>query len=222
MPVLDEQIIGKVTEIFRNNLIDDVELIVFTQEFECAFCKQARELVQQLSTISDKIKYHAYDFQRDSGLANEYLVDKIPATIMTGKKKYGIRFYGVPAGYEFQSFIDDIVDVSHNASRLSESVKNRIRTVSTPVHIQVFTSPTCPYCYKAVRTAHQFAIENEVIKADMVNAIEFPHLVNKYAVMGVPKVVINETQQFAGAVSEDQFADQIMTAIKTSPDRIYV
>jgi glutaredoxin-like protein len=222
MSILDEQIIGKVAGIFKDNLVDEVALIVFTQEFECAFCKQARELVQQLATISNKIKYQVYDFQTDSATANDYQVDKIPATIVTGKKKYGVRFYGVPAGYEFLSFIDDIVDASHDASRLSESVKVRVRAVSKPVHIQVFTSPTCPYCYKAVRTAHQFAIENNLIRADMVDAIEFPHLVNKYAVMGVPKVVINETQQFAGAVSEDQFLDHIQNAIKTTSDRIYV
>jgi len=222
MSILDEQIIDKVAGIFKDNLVDEVGLMVFTQEFECAFCKQARELVQQLSAISDKIKFQAYDFQRDSATANDYQVDKIPAIIVTGKKKYGIRFYGVPAGYEFLSLIDDIVDVSHNASRLSESAKVRVRAVSKPVHIQVFTSPTCPYCYKAVRTAHQFAIENDLIRADMVDAIEFPYLVNKYAVMGVPKVVINETQQFAGAVSEDQFIDQILNAVKTASDGIYV
>jgi len=222
MPVLDEQTIGKVTEIFRNNLVDEVGLTVFTQEFECAFCKEVRELVQQLSAISYIIRFETYDFQKDSEKANEYLIDKIPATILTGKKKYGIRFYGVPAGYEFLAFVDDIVDVSHNASRLSDPIKSRIRAISKPVHIQVFTSPTCPYCYKAVRTAHQFAIENDLIRADMVNAIEFPYLVNKYAITGVPKVVINETQQFAGAISEDQFVDQIMTAIKASAEGIYV
>jgi len=222
MSVLDEQTIGKVTEIFQNNLVDEVGLTVFTQEFECAFCKKVRELVQQLSAISYRIRFEPYDFQKNSGKAKEYLVDKIPATIMTGKKKYGIRFYGVPAGYEFLAFVDDIVDVSHNASRLSDPVKSRIRAISKSVHIQVFTSPTCPYCYKVVRTAHQFAIENELIRADMVNAIEFPHLVNKYEVLGVPKIVINETQQFVGTISEDQFVDQIMMAIKTSTDGIYV
>jgi len=112
--------------------------------------------------------------------------------------------------------------VSHSAPRLSDPVKSRIWAVSKPVHIQVFTSPTCPYCHKVVRIAHQFAIENELIRADMINVIEFPHLVNKYEVMGVPKVVINETQQFAGAISEDQFVSRIIMAIKGSTDGIYV
>jgi len=109
MPVLDEQTIGRVTEIFRNSLVDEVGLTVFTQEFECAFCKEVRKLVLQLSAISYRIKSETFDFQKDSGKANEYLIDKIPATVMTGKRKYGIRFYGVPTGYEFLAFVDDIV-----------------------------------------------------------------------------------------------------------------
>jgi len=221
MSVLDEQTIRRVNEIFKN-LVDEVDLVVFSQEIECTYCKQARELVEQLSTFSDKIRCQVYDFQKDSEKVNTYAVDKIPATIIAGRRKYGVRFYGVPAGYEFLSFIEAIVDASRNASKLPEPVRARIKAVSRPVHIQVFTSPTCPYCYKVVRTAHQFAIENELIRADMVNATEFPHLVNKYAVMAVPKVVINETQQFTGAVSEQQFIDQITFATKATPDKIYV
>jgi glutaredoxin-like protein len=87
-----------------------------------------------------------------------------------------------------------------------------VRNISKPLHIQVFVTPTCPYCPKAVRTAHQLAIENPNITADMVESIEFPHLANRYSVMAVPKTVINDKIEFVGALPEEQFIDYVLKA----------
>lgn len=99
------------------------------------------------------------------------------------------------------------MDVSKSASRLSDATRNCVRAVSNPAHIQVFTTPTCLYCPGAVRTAHQLILENELVKADMVNAVEFPHLTTKYNVMAVPKIVVNEVHEFIGSLPEDQIMD---------------
>jgi predicted DsbA family dithiol-disulfide isomerase len=53
-----------------------------------------------------------------------------------------------------------------------------------------------------VLLAYQLAIESDLIKADMVEVIEFPHLATKYQVMGVPRTVMNETVHVEGAVPE--------------------
>jgi len=113
----------------------------------------------------------------------------------------------LPTGYEFLALVEDIVDVSKSASRLSDATRNCVRAVSNPAHIQVFTTPTCLYCPGAVRTAHQLILENELVKADMVNAVEFPHLTTKYNVMAVPKIVVNEVHEFIGSLPEDQIMD---------------
>jgi len=205
---------------FEKNLIDDVKLTVFTQEMECMFCREARELVQEVATISNKLKVDVYDFVRDAGRAEEYGVDKVPAIIVSGRKPYGIRFYGVPAGYEFKPFTDDIVNASRGSTALSEATKERLKSIDKPVHIQVFVTPTCPYCPSATGLAHQFAIESDFVKSDMVEVTEFPHLAQKYAVMGVPKIVINETVQFAGALPEDNFVQHVLLSVK--PSKIYI
>ncbi len=62
------------------------------------------------------------------------------------------------------------------------------------------------------RLAHQFARENENITADVIEAIEFPHLAQRYRVMGVPKTVINETIEVVGAVPESQFLTKVLEA----------
>jgi protein-disulfide isomerase len=89
--------------------------------------------------------------------------------------------------------------------------------VTEPVHIQVFVTPTCPYCPQAVFMAHQFAMENPLIRADMVEAIEFPQLANKYRVQGVPRVVFNETVHQEGAAPEPLMLAKLLEAIGVQP-----
>jgi glutaredoxin len=78
------------------------------------------------------------------------------------------------------------------------------------IHIQIFVTPTCPYCAMAVRFGHQFALECERIKADMIESTEFPHLAQKYSVFGVPKTIINETIFIDGAVPEETFLENVL------------
>ncbi|MEM0149404.1 MAG: thioredoxin family protein, partial [Candidatus Micrarchaeaceae archaeon] len=103
-------------------------------------------------------------------------------------------------------------DISAGKSRLSESTKTRLKSIDKPVDIKVFVTPTCPYCPKAVRMAHQFAMENKNIKASMIEATEFEEMSNAYGVMAVPKIVINDKASFEGALPEEAFLQQVMDA----------
>jgi alkyl hydroperoxide reductase subunit AhpF len=69
-------------------------------------------------------------------------VDKIPATVVMGERDYGIRFYGIPSGYEFASLVEAIVAVSQRDSGLSPETREKLRRVNAPVHIQVLVTPT--------------------------------------------------------------------------------
>lgn len=129
--------------------------------------------------------------------------------MIVGNKDYGIRYYGMPAGYEFPVIVDDIIDVSRGATSLPDSVKKRLSEIKKPVHLQIFVSPTCPFCPRAARMAHQLAIESEFIRSDVIEMIEFPYLVQKYSVMSVPHIVINENTSFVGAQPIEFFIEQI-------------
>jgi len=201
----------------KEKLRDEVRLVVFTQEMECQFCKETREIAEDLATVAGQIKVEKHDFEKDAEKARELGIEKIPATAIMGRKDYGIRFYGVPSGYEFRSLIDAIVDVSRGGTSLSQETKKRLAEIREPVHIQVFVTPTCPYCPRAVRLAHQMAIESEYVRADMVEVVEFPHLAQKYSVMAVPKIVINEEVEFTGAVPEPHFLNYVLHAIEKAP-----
>ncbi len=193
-------------------LQDEVKLTLFTQKLECQYCEQTHRLLEEVTALSDKLSFQAFNFTVDEEKAAAYGVDKIPATIVEGTKDYGMRFYGIPSGYEFMSLLEAISMVSLRDSGLSADSKRKIKTVDKLMHIQVFITPTCPYCPRAVQLAHRLAVENDHIVADMIEAIEFPYLSNRYRVQAVPKVDINEKVQFEGALPEPAFVDQVLAA----------
>jgi len=196
----------------NEKLENPAKIVMFTQEVECQFCMQTRQLINELAALNDKIKVEIYDFLKDSEKVKEYGVDKVPAIVIMGEKDYGIRFYGLPYGYELQTLLEGIINVSKGRTDVSEETRKKLREIKTPVHIQVFVTLTCPYCPIVASIAYKFAMENDLIKADVIEASEFPHLALKYGVMGVPKTVINEKAEFVGALPEDLFLEHVLLA----------
>ncbi|MCS7150783.1 MAG: thioredoxin family protein [Endomicrobia bacterium] len=213
MGILNTQIKNKLKSVL-DNLPNDVILKVFTQEIECPTCRENTSLMQEIAEVSDKIKLEVLNFIINKEEAEKLKIDKIPATAVVGEKDYGIRFYGVPAGYEFNSFISALKLVGTKNSGLKTSTIEQLKGITKLVNIKVFVTLTCPYCPMAVELAHKFAFESDYITSEMINAQEFPHLANKYGVYAVPKVVINEKVSFEGAVPEDIFLTYITEATK--------
>ena len=195
-------------------LSGNVKLIFFTQETDCQYCEQAKELLGDVAEISDKIVLEVHDFAADKEEVEKYKIDKVPATVVEGEKDYGIRFYGIPAGYEFTSLVDAIGFVSSGETGLSDETKSALSQLEEDVHIQVFITLSCPYCPKAVEMAHKLAMESDRVTADMVEAAEFPDLTQKYGVMAVPKMVVNEDTQFEGALPEKEFVENVSKALE--------
>ena len=198
---------------FSKRLKNPVRLVVFTQTIACDFCEQTEQIAEEVAGLSDLISVEVYNFVNDKSVADQYGVDKIPALVVAGEKDYGIRFFGIPAGYEFTSLVEDIMMVSSGDSGLSAETKAAVADITAPVHIQVFVTPTCPYCPGAVLLAHKLAMESDKILGDMVEATEFPHLAQKYNVMGVPRSVINEKTHIEGAVPEAMLIAQLMESL---------
>ncbi len=224
MDILNKEVREATQKKFTAELVNPVSLILFTQEptrlvvpdhlkgQECLYCKETRQLLEEVSGLSEKIALTIYDFTGDRDKAEEYGIDKIPALVIRNGLDYGIRFFGIPSGYEFMSLIEAIVDVSKGQTGLSPKTREALQALQKDVRIQVFVTPTCPYCTMAVRLAHQCAMESPRIRGEMVESTEFPHLAQKYQVFGVPKTVVNETIYIEGAVPESVFLDHILKA----------
>ena len=131
-----------------------VKLLLFTQggagALECDFCAEARQLVEEVAGLSDKITLDMHDFVADAALAEGYGVDKIPALVILADgpapRDSGIRFYGLPSGYEFGTFIEDILMVGRGEPGLSPRTLEALGRLAEPGHIQVYVTPTCPHC----------------------------------------------------------------------------
>ena len=224
MEILTDEIREATKKRFSEALIDPVKIIHFTQEpsrlvlpdyikgQECMFCKETKSLLKDVCSLSDKIELVLYDFLADKETAEELNIDKIPGTIISGNGAKNIRIFGIPSGYEYSSLIEAIVDVSKGSTGLKPETVGALKALDKPIHIQIFVTPTCPYCTMSVRLGHQFAQVTPRIVADMIEASEFPHLAQKYEVTGVPRTIINETVIIEGAVPEDAFLEHILKA----------
>lgn len=212
MPFINDQTRKTIQQEFAA-LKRPVKLVLFTEELDCQYCRETKQLLEEIASLSDQLSLETYNLITDKDKAAEFGVTRAPATVVMNGKDYGIRYYGIPAGYEFGSLIEDIIDVSKGDSGLDPATKTALAEIAEPVHFQVFVTPTCPYCPQAVRLAHKMAMENDLIRADMIEANEFPELSQQYQVMAVPRTIINEDHYFEGAMPESGVLSALLQSL---------
>lgn len=220
-PMLDENVKKQVTELFAG-FQSPVEILFFGSEdtSRCQYCGETAQLLEEVTALSDLLTFKRYDIDRDAEIAAAYKVDSVPSFVLVGREgdqlvDYGIRFKGIPAGHEFTSLVNDLLIVSQRNSNLSEETRQFLRELDQPVHLQVFVTPTCPYCPRAVVLAHQMALESPLVEAEMVEAMEFPELADQFNVSGVPQTTINMgAGTVIGSVPEKHLVEEIKAALK--------
>ncbi len=226
MPLLSPDDARAVQQQFEEKITRPVKMIVVTSEHGCMYCREVKMLAEELAELSPLISVEAYDLEKDQPIVQLYGLDKAPAILVVADGRgeepdtdYGIRFYGIPSGYEFMSLLDALNTVGSNGKDLQLMPETRefLESLDKDLHIQVFITPTCPYCPRAVMMAHHFAFVSPQVKADMVEAMEFPDLSNKYNVYGVPRTVINEVVHQEGAVPEPMMLQKLKEAVAATP-----
>ncbi len=136
-------------------MTNPVKLVFFTQALDCEYCPLAKQVLEEVASLSEKIQLEILNYAIDREQVAKYKIARIPAIAVVRVEKvardgvtetvdrdYGIRFYGIPAGYEFASLIGDILDVSAGNSGLSPQTKAALAELKEPLHLQVFTTPT--------------------------------------------------------------------------------
>lgn len=196
-------------------LDEEVTIHLFVPD-SCQFCDDTVQLNEEVAELSENVVLEQHDF--DDELVEEYGVDQYgdegPVAVINKGDGHGVRYYGIPSGHEFGSYIADLVAVSTGETDIPDDVAEDVRAIDEEVNIKVFVTPTCPYCPQAVRTAHDFAIENDNVTADMIEAQEFTSVSQEFGVRGVPQININGTAaQFTGAQPPHQFLEQLQSAL---------
>ncbi len=217
MTLLKDSDRARVREVFTNDLKRDVKLTLFVTPDGCETCDVVRALLSEVAELSDRLALEVYDLDAEAERAAQLGIDKAPGFAVLGEHDtdYGIRFYGLPSGYEFTSLMEAIRTVGGAGATLQPVTQRFLEGLTTPLHLQVFVTPTCPYCPQSVVLAHRLAYASPLITADMVEVMEFPELGDRYEVMGVPRTVISDVTYFEGALPESMLPAQLQAAVDT-------
>lgn len=222
MPKINEEQRVQLTGILEKNLVDPVGIILFIRqdgaregmpaEPTCEYCSDVLTLMSEFVDLSNRLSLEVLDFDEDRDEAEKYGVKRVPAIIPLGKEDYGIRYFGMPAGYEFAAFLQTLLNISNNSTQLSDDSLEAILSLSGGVDIKVFVTTTCPYCPQAASLVYQLAMASNRITAEIYEAAEFPDLVEAYNVDSVPRTLLNDEVSLVGALPEDEVVDEVVKA----------
>lgn len=141
MAFLSSQDERAVTQEFTK-LTGPVTLTVFASELGPETNGQTVALIREVAALSDKISVKVLNPFIDRDQAQAYGVEVAPAVVVEGARDYGIRFLGLPGGYEFANLVDSVIAASTGETSLGEGTRTALGELQEDVTIKVFTTPT--------------------------------------------------------------------------------
>jgi glutaredoxin-like protein len=210
---------------FAQELARQVRIDFFTQKESsiivpgrqpCQYCKPARQLLEEVAALSDFISLRQHYIDEDREAFTRYGIDKIPAVVLPAGDGRWLKYFGFPGGHEFLTLIETIVDVSRGERLLADEVRKRLRKLKQDILIQVFVTPSCPYCPQMARLAYHMALESPHVTAEVIEAQEFQELSQRFKVRAVPTTVIDGTTIIPGAVPDTALMDAIERLVQPS------
>ena len=219
--LIPEKDVEVIKALFTEELKNPVKISVFVEPAATlsmpgrppTYNKECKQLMEELASLSDKITLDVIDPGQQADIAEKFGIDKTPAVVIdSAANNHNIRFYGLPGGREFPNLLQGIVMASQGKSGLAANTKLALTKIDKDIQVQVFTTPTCPYCPPLASMAIAMAQENSHVKAEIVEITEFPHVASKYQIQGVPTVILSDVLMFVGAVPEENFIDAINQA----------
>jgi len=197
--LLNEEVSKQVTE-YLEPMKKAVKMVLFTDGEDCQTCKETKMLLTEVSALNNLITLEVKDIKNDADLAKEYGIEMSPSFVMLDENNtyHGVKFNGIPAGHEINSFLSALMDMSGIDFGFDKAIGNRLDNLKRKVNIKVFITLSCPHCPGAVSNAHRLAMSHPMIESEMVEAQTFGELSQKYNVSGVPKIIIDETHELVG------------------------
>lgn len=144
--LLNEQVVSQIRQAFAQ-MKEPVQILFFGSQDNCEYCADTRQLLEEVAAVDEKLGLSIYDLQENADMAAKFNVDKAPAVVIAAKDgeqviDFGVQYSGIPAGHEFGTLINDIILVSGRDSGLSEEVREFLKNLEKPLHLQVFVTPT--------------------------------------------------------------------------------
>ena len=191
---------------------NSVRITFFEQSIGCDSCLPTRRALEAIARDNSELTLEVLNLVLDRYRAAELGIDRVPAVIVASGSGNRIRYYGAPLGNELATLHQAIHMAATGETGLSDQSRAQLKALSRPVALQVFFTPACVYCPQMIALANKAAVESPLVSSVAIDATEFPDLVRRYNVNGVPKTVINDTLEIMGAVQENDFVAAIANA----------
>lgn len=200
---------------------DEVTLTVFVSGASLV-SKDLADTAATVASFSPKIKVRLEDVQDGRNqLFRDMHLENWPVLVLTKEGFNRIRYYGNPTGYELPAIVDAIVELSKGSAQLSPKAIESLSKVRRRANIKVFVLVTCPFCPTVARHAYRAAIGSERVVTEVIDSSAFRDLAARHTVMGVPKMILNDSLDITGAVTESEFMERLRDADQGLLDSMY-
>jgi glutaredoxin-like protein len=200
---------------YFNNFKNPVTVLYFNSEkVNPEYCDSTLSILNEITQLSENVKIETHSIDERNPMAAYYDIITAPAIAIQSDTDVGIRYYGIPSGYEFSTLINSITIVGNGNVNLPDFVQENSKLLTKKMEIMVFVTPSCPRCPRAAIMANKLAFTNENITSKVIEANEFPELTKKYSVMAVPKTIINEEHSFEGIYGDEHFMNELIKYVR--------
>ncbi len=200
-----------IKETLLDGLKEDVVLEVYTKPGQNdQFNEAAVALAKAIVDLSDKLKASFHTIGDEQSIKRN--VTRSP-TVLVAPDRFRIRYTGAPVGEEGRSFLVSILMASNGKTILTEGALAKITDqLREKRDIQVFVSPTCPYCPQQAMSAISAAIAKpDLISAEIIEIYENQDLAESLGSLAVPQTFINNTFTGAGLQPEPWFVESLLS-----------
>lgn len=214
--IIDEESRKFLEDKFKD-LKDDVDIRVYYSDSDgdvSDYVEFTKNFFKELSEINSKIKVSFNEVKIGSTTPSGIYIRTNPSVTIGEDKGYKILFSGSPLGYEASQIIETIMMVSTGEHEFDDDVAKELVSISKPVNIKVFVTPTCPYCPGAAFLANRIAVaSNGKVLSEVIEANENPDLSMEWGIESVPTQIINDMEESKsiGLPSEYEFVNQVLS-----------
>lgn len=223
IPLRDQEVIR---QRFEQELKGRVRIDYFTQRQsklvipgrqECLHCEDVRLMLEEIAHLSPRVALTVHELAAAPRAAAELGVDKVPGTVIRGAANRPVRFAGIPAGGQFPGFIDTIIDASSQTVELKAETVRQLKKVKEDVRLQVLVAPVCQHSPGLARLALKLGLHSPRIQVEVIEAVEFPALVERLGIRATPATVLNDKVLLPGAMDEITLLQAILRVAEGNP-----
>ena len=191
-----KQQLSAVVERFEN----PVEIVVFKNPNvdESVAIENA---VKDIAAIApEKLKFVSYNEGENKELEAKVKLTRTPSIAVLDKDGNfsGLKYSSLPSGHELNSFILGLYNVAGPGQKVAPESLEKIAKIDKPINIKIGISLSCTKCPKTVQATQRIATLNKNIEMEMINIFTFQDFKNRYDIMSVPAIIIDDTHVHFG------------------------